>query len=141
MINYVLGFLFNNTMDRVVLINKQKPDWQKDHLNGIGGKIEDDESTIDAMTREFNEETGLCIDEWELFAFMEGKEWRVDCFYHRLPDNFEPVVKRLTDEVPLWLDVLEIEDYRHISNIPWLVRVCVDKSRNNSTPYGVTLLL
>lgn len=58
--NYVLGFAFSRDGEEVVLIIKQKPDWQKGKLNGIGGKIEpEDESPLHAMIREFKEETGV----------------------------------------------------------------------------------
>lgn len=57
---YVLGFAFSRTRDVIALIEKQKPDWQKGKFNGIGGKIEpEDSSPRDAMIREFKEETGV----------------------------------------------------------------------------------
>jgi 8-oxo-dGTP diphosphatase len=56
---YVLGFAFNTIGDKVALIRKNKPDWQKGFLNGIGGKIEKDESKRSAMVREFEEECGI----------------------------------------------------------------------------------
>lgn len=53
---YVLGFLFSRDFTRVVLIKKNRPSWQADKLNGIGGKVEDsDTSSLAAMIREFRE--------------------------------------------------------------------------------------
>lgn len=65
-ISYVLGFLFNPYTTRVTMIRKTRPEWQKGKLNGIGGKIKHDESPMDAMVREFEEETGLKVpaDRW-----------------------------------------------------------------------------
>ena len=60
----VLGFLFSEKETRVALIQKQKPEWQKGYLNGIGGKVEQGESPYYAMGREFCEETGLLFEEW-----------------------------------------------------------------------------
>lgn len=54
---YVLGFLFSEDGSRVLLIWKNRPAWQAGKLNGIGGKIEDGEQPLDAMKREFVEET------------------------------------------------------------------------------------
>lgn len=34
MIKYVVGFLFSPEMDKVVLIEKTHPDWQKGFFNG-----------------------------------------------------------------------------------------------------------
>jgi 8-oxo-dGTP diphosphatase len=44
MIKYVVGFLFNEGKTKVVLIKKNRPDWQKGYFNGVGGKIEGDET-------------------------------------------------------------------------------------------------
>ena len=70
---YVLGFAFDKNKDNVVLIQKQKPDWQKGLWNGVGGKVEGtdyDESF--AMCREFEEETGVSSfpETWKHFATM-----------------------------------------------------------------------
>jgi 8-oxo-dGTP diphosphatase len=76
--SYCLGFLFSKSRDRVVLIKKTKPDWQAGKLNGIGGKIEDNESSVEAMVREFAEETGLHVPEE---AWTRVGDCRFD--YHR----------------------------------------------------------
>ena len=49
--NYVLGFAFNKNFREVLLILKNKPQWQKGLYNGIGGKIEEGELPIEAMVR------------------------------------------------------------------------------------------
>lgn len=49
--NYVVGFLFNNDMTKIVLIHKNRPYWQIGKLNGVGGKIEEYESSFNAMIR------------------------------------------------------------------------------------------
>lgn len=69
---YVLGFAFSKDKKEVILIEKQKPDWQKGKLNGVGGKIEKDEMPHLAMVREFEEETGVSTDviQWDLFGEM-----------------------------------------------------------------------
>jgi len=40
MTKYVLGFTFDLDRERVVLIEKKKPDFQFLKWNGVGGKIE-----------------------------------------------------------------------------------------------------
>ena len=57
--HYVIGFVFNNSKNRVLLIRKEKPEWMRGRWNGIGGKVEeDDQNPLSAMYRESNEETG-----------------------------------------------------------------------------------
>lgn len=61
---YVLGFAFGCDGNAVLLIKKTKPKWQVDKLNGVGGKIEPDDWSIEsAMVREFQEETGIVTEE------------------------------------------------------------------------------
>src|SRR5690606_7863558 len=67
----------------VCLIRKQKPDWQKGLLNGVGGKIEDSDGSTAitrwdviqqrAMAREFFEETGVSVmpADWHRFHTMK----------------------------------------------------------------------
>ena len=74
-IYYVVGFLFNPDMTEVVLIKKNRPDWQKGLLNGVGGKIESGEDPITAMIREFKEETGVEIYNWNLFWIIIMRKW------------------------------------------------------------------
>lgn len=61
MTEYVLGFLFRECQPLVALITKNKPEWQKNKKNGIEGKIEPNETPLEAMRREFQEETGAAI--------------------------------------------------------------------------------
>lgn len=77
---YVLGFAFNELRSEVLLILKLRPEWQKGFLNGIGGKIEEDETPIEAMNRECFEETGLNLH-WIYKSFMEGTEFKCHIFY------------------------------------------------------------
>ena len=54
--HYVAGFMFDEK--DVYLIRKSRPSWQAGKLNGIGGHIEENESPLDALIREFEEESG-----------------------------------------------------------------------------------
>lgn len=96
---YVLGFMFNNEIGQLgecALISKTKPEWQAGLLNGIGGKIEDGETPLDAMIREFQEETGYHQKEWKQFATMIGHaHWKVYCFVCEGPLK---ELKTITDE-------------------------------------------
>lgn len=60
---YVVGLVFDNTK-RVMLIKKNRPDWQKGYFNGVGGEIKQNEKPIDAIKRECKEESDLYINNW-----------------------------------------------------------------------------
>lgn len=58
---FSLGFIFNATGDRVLLVHKQKPEWQAGKINGIGGKLEEGETPEECIARETFEEARLTI--------------------------------------------------------------------------------
>lgn len=79
--NYCLGFIFNEWLDKVLLIKKNKgPANMAGRLNGIGGKVEKDEAANDAMERECREETGLLISNWDYFCSLSGDDFNVYCY-------------------------------------------------------------
>lgn len=82
MIDYVNGFCFTKDGTEVVLIHKKRPKWMAGMLNGVGGKIEEDESPFTAMTREFEEETGVITraSDWTYRLEMIGVDWWMHLF-------------------------------------------------------------
>lgn len=92
-VQYVLGIMFSEDEERVLAIWKNRPDWQAGKLNGIGGKIEDGETPIEAMRREFREETGF-IGKFKTQAQID--ELLVD---GKLVDQFDAAEKQI---IPQW---------------------------------------
>jgi 8-oxo-dGTP diphosphatase len=122
---YVVGFAFNG--DFVLLIKKEKPQWQKGLYNGLGGHIEENEQPVAAMVREFKEECGIDTDEtqWDEFAVMKGDDWVCHCFRSR--NIFDLCkAKQTTDEEPKSINVYTLELYPTISNIPALIGLARD---------------
>lgn len=80
--NYVVGFAFNRDLDTLVLIEKQNPTWQRGLLNGVGGKMESQEHSLNAMVREFQEETGVQTStaQWFPFGSLTGPSYSVFLF-------------------------------------------------------------
>ncbi len=130
LLTYVAGFAFDESLKTVVLIEKQKPDWQKGKLNGVGGKVEGTDTSIEhAMEREFEEETSVKVDRsrWKKFATLNCNTWRVKFLATKLTDTELNSIKTTTDE-PVWLR--HLENLQHvdmrsamISNIPWLTQM------------------
>lgn len=142
MMRYVLGFAFTAN-GRVALIQKQKPAWQAGRWNGIGGKIEEGESPVQAMAREFREETGVDIptSRWRLAGKMtngsspviypeakhpDSDEWIVHVFTTVRPEVMNVETKE-SETVRLWyLDAFThpVNRSRVINNVPSLIELC-----------------
>lgn len=96
---YVLGFMFDTTTQRVLLIRKCRPAWQAGKLNGVGGKLEAGETPLEALVREVSEEAALdtAPAQWRYFGVMAGTDFQVHCFETR--DDRITEFKSLTDEI------------------------------------------
>ncbi len=137
---YVLGFAFNKDKTQVVLILKNRPDWQKGKFNGIGGKIEpSDENIHRAMVREFYEETGVVTEtqDWNAFAEMlydddklKGPA-KVYCF--RMFDNCIQQCSTCTDELVQILDLSEV----HVHKLRHLLTVLIPLALQTEFSYTV----
>ena len=133
---YVLGFGFDDAMERVLLIEKKKPDWQAGYLNGIGGKIEEaDMSLFHAMTREFYEECGLEVSfhDWSYLCAMNFRDVfseQIDATVHILHVNLSGMFDRYRqceDEIPTPVLVEDIASYKVVNNLRWIVPMITDK--------------
>lgn len=60
---YTLGFIRSES-DHVLFLNRQKAPWMG-RWNGVGGKLDENESPYDCIVRETFEETGLHIPQYE----------------------------------------------------------------------------
>lgn len=132
MTSYVVGFLFNESRDSVAMIKKVKgPHSVIGRWNGIGGKVEDtDFNTYEAMSREFREEAGVDIVEfeWEKFAIVEGYGWRLSCFR-----CFSDLVFNVATKEEEVVEILKVKPilvgaYHVVQNIPVLLTLALDQS-------------
>jgi 8-oxo-dGTP diphosphatase len=121
---YVVGFLFSPGLDWVVLIEKKRPKWQVGLLNGVGGHIEADELSYDAMVREFEEEAGIANTTWKHFAIIRGKDLSVN-FYASF-DDVMGNIKQMTDERLCITEVAKLPK-NVIHNLRWLIPLALDK--------------
>lgn len=68
MTDYVLGIIISEDK-KILLVKKLKgPKVNLYKWNGVGGKIEKDETPHEAMKREVFEESGLDINDWDIFC-------------------------------------------------------------------------
>ncbi len=129
MTKYVLGFMFDQKSYGVLLIQKIKPAWQAGKLNGIGGKIEPNENSLQAMQREFKEETGIDQFYWEWVTQISGDDWSVEVFTCK--DDKIHDFASMEDEHVLYIPLDELHSYDVISNLDWLIPMCLDAKNIN----------
>lgn len=132
---YVVGFVFTPDYSKVWLMKKQKPEWQKGKLNGIGGKIEKNETPLAAMIREAKEETGLETPQWKEFAVLQGENndgagFNLNCFF-TTTDQTLLTLEDQGEEVGLY-DVDEVKSHPCIGNVPTLIEACIYKAKQSS---------
>lgn len=124
---YVLGFAFSRDSKRVLLIAKKRPARMVGKWNGIGGHIEGQEFPVQAMVREFKEETDLDtkIEDWREYAVMEGPDWICYCFAAYL--KYIEFAKDMTDEITGMHDVSWLPSVSAMPNINYLIKMALDK--------------
>lgn len=135
---FVLGFIFNNDLDKVLLVKKNRSPIPEmvGKLNGIGGHCELGEDIYDTMFRECQEETGLSICEWIHFCDLNASEGLVHCFYATTEDIYN--FQQLEDEelnifrIDDFYDVYSAKNYEwlkskpHMANIDWLIPMAIN---------------
>lgn len=98
-IQYVVCLAYTE-YGHLVLIKKNRPEWQAKRYNGPGGVIKDSEGWMQAATREFQEETGVYYEDWDLLGTLEGPSssgnYRV--WFVTARSNVFAVAKKVTDE-------------------------------------------
>ncbi len=126
-IQYVAGFLFTPDQDQVVLISKNSPDWQVGMLGGVGGKIDPGELPRQAMSREFQQETGVKIasNEWKALARLEGFNFQV-YFFFSISEKALQIKSPYSEFVALY-PVNQTYQLPLIANLRWLIPLALDK--------------
>ena len=126
---YVVGFAFADCGTRVLLIHKLKPKWQRGLLNGVGGKIEDRETSAQAMAREFEEEAGIPVNpkDWRKFAEIIGTNYVIHCFMTHLGGTQALRVLSVTDEQVTWYRTADLPSLPTLMNLKWLSPLALDR--------------
>ncbi len=134
--DYCLGFLFNIDRDSVLLIEKQKPPWQKGKLNGVGGLIEDGENAEQAMVREFYEETGVKLPNWECNGILSHPEmggivWLFRAFSDELYKCSSQTIETL--HIYTLCNLIRLYTTPSLNNLKFLIPLACQEDRLFST--------
>lgn len=134
--DYVAGLLFSGDREHVALVEKIKPEWQRGRLNGIGGKIEaEDASPLGAMIREFEEETGLRVPQWDLFCELRNRENLTYFFRSFAAGSIAHVSGREAERISAY-PVPEVDGLNIMPNLRWLIPMALDAAAKASVDYA-----
>lgn len=114
---YVLGVAV--TRESVVLVKKNRPSWQAGLYNFPGGKVEPGEKPVDAMVREFFEETSVRIPKksWKKIGKMERTGDFSLTMFVTSHDDVENAHTVTDEEIHFWRHKALIEP----DNAPFLI--------------------
>lgn len=126
---YVVGFLFDEGGKNVALIRKTRPEWQRGLVNGIGGHIENNETPLAAMEREFDEEAGAVVSDWQHFCTLTGtgydhpgRQTRTDPWIvYFFTARQDAPLETMTDEPVIWVPRKLLHQYKPVPNLDWLI--------------------
>ena len=120
---YVVGFIFDFKLKKVLLINKLNG-----KLNGIGGKVEGNEAYVTTMVREFQEETGMDVPEtlWRVYCTTMARDGIVNFFTATVNFNSEIGLCSPEAEKIEWVDYRDLPE-NVIDNLTWLIPMALAK--------------
>jgi len=134
---YVMGFAFTPDHEHVLLIEKTHPEWMKGRWCGIGGHIEDNETPIEAMSREGAEEAMTSSSfQWEHYATLQGEDFEVFVFAGIIRER--PTFKSDSGEVlRIWR--LPLSDIPKIGNTDFLIEAALVRNsfKHITVTYGL----
>jgi 8-oxo-dGTP pyrophosphatase MutT (NUDIX family) len=109
----------------LALVRKNKPAWQAGRLNGIGGGVEPGELPLQAMCREWKEETGDDHNDWSIFASLDFGEGGIVHFF-KAEVNKLPSFPHYNDigeviEVHNYQNAIRYTSLQMIQNLKWLL--------------------
>jgi 8-oxo-dGTP diphosphatase len=126
MIRYTLGFVFDSTLTRVLLIHKLRPEAQRGLINGLGGKFEEGETAYECVAREILEEAGLVTlpDEWTKICDLGSDTWNMDVLALAY-QGAESDAQTAEDQEIEWFNIYPLPGTIK-SNLAWLIPLCRD---------------
>lgn len=132
---YALGFLFNASHTEILLVDKQSPEWQRGLFNGIGGKVEAEETPLACLVRETKEESGLrtAHRDWMHLGDLASEGWLVSVYTGTFFGD-AALAKQTDHEDVGWFSIDALPE-RVIQNLRWLIPLALESlSRAEAEP-------
>lgn len=127
---YTCGFMVDRA-GHIVLVEKRKPAWQAGKLNGVGGKIEINETPHACMRREWLEETGHRHDAWDHLCSLQFPEAEVH-FFRALVDALPIDEFGDVNDSGERIMIAQVQNLPEtvIDNLRWLIPLSLDRCGN-----------
>lgn len=133
---YVAGFLFDNDRKNVILIRKNRPEYQAGKLNAVGGKFELTDKTIFlSIEREYAEEAGAKVVGWDNFCVLRNQILDYEVYFFRAFNTkaFNES-KTMESETIMQVGVTDaICRTDSMPNLCWLIPMALDSSVRYAT--------
>lgn len=102
--------------DKVLLVMKDRPQWQKGLFNLVGGRVEEGESFRKAAVRELKEESGYEVleEDLTLAGVIYGREERIFCFNAKVDASEEVKPRPEETEKVAWYPWRLIKEDRRL---------------------------
>lgn len=126
--HYTLGLIYNPKNTQILLQLKDKPDWQHGRYNGIGGKVEQNETPDHAMLRKGIEEIGVEAA-WTHKGQIKVNEHLIDLYKTNLSGtSIRYAIKHAQRNTNETLDLSWIDQMPEniLSNLTYLVPMLAD---------------
>ena len=116
-----------SSSEKILLVEKDRPEWQKGRFNLVGGHVEQGEGIAEAAVREFAEETGMGIlGKPEQVGTIEGTNCVVHIFQVIVGDNQKITPRPQETEKVSWKYWDEIKnDSKLIPNLKVVIPLCM----------------
>lgn len=135
--NYVVGFLFSDDMEKVLLIHKRHgPQCVVGLWNGVGGGIEIGESPYQAMVREFEEEAGVKTREhdWRRLTTLVSMTAVVHFFWMKSSELLHQTHDCTDEETRIFPSTLSGVSNMVVPNLRWMISFLCDKTVHHELP-------
>ena len=122
----VVGFLFSSDQKRIVVIHKNRPEHLAGRVIVPGGKVEPGESPLQALIREWKEETDVQINRWTEFLLHQTPELDIFGFMHFSTARVNRC-KTITDELIEVVEVAKLPS-NMLPNARWMIHMALSFS-------------